>query len=697
MTDARRVVWLRTSMPWMGPYLSKRFILDSLRGFLKEAAKSFKGPFPLFDAAMSKIRVNWTSGISLGNVLRTAGSWNEHVAEKAWTCTCSTLPAGWPRVRYDAGSPPHVCARQSEIPWPEQYNGIAYTSSKTKLSPSSEWLAARMEDQYLSIVKRHGLSDNVEVKHLAQLYARATAQRVLCHWRVQHLCSHQVRHLRDGQDAATVISKLWVEITDHATHEVSAICPALALQAIHKTWEFGPLHKEVHFQYGPPEWFGFRDVDELLEHIGHVDCLPAELQPSRLFPRRYWQLPTSRSLPKASDPANSNSHRPVCNRSRTPTCRLDTIMCAAGLALLKQLDVSGHLDIDDPADVPRLYNELAGLFVGEDVVVGNIDADMKGCFTNVPRAESVRAVAFVVHLVQSRGIKAIAVPKQRSMRIAIMCSTLRRKKYYHIVPLPCLADYTFHHCTNCYAVFGSTIQRQVEGHPMGSAFSVFLQRCWCIFKEIGSARRWDSVTLRAPRKRICWTKAFGIWIALLELRYADDVSQTAVTLASSSISHAALQKLLRTRLVARYDSPSSGIQLEFSDNGIFIGLQKVFLDTGEIHIHPAVRHRFLAEDASEVDFPGGFQHVHGWHNSSTAFATLSGLASRAIRLSSSTCLAQSTLVDMLVSFFTSAGMDLESAAHLARKWDLKHVGNPIDCTLAVKDAHSIALALGLWR
>ena len=296
---------------------------------------------------------------------------------------------------------------------------------------------------------------------LASHYSRVNAEKVLRLWRLHQLTQEHIFNDYHGHLAAAHVRKLWAEITDHATHSITAVCPALALKAIHKTWEYGPLHRQVHFEYGPTEKFGFRDMDEIMEHMGDVDCIPKELTPSRLFPRRLWEMPSTRDLPKLSDPANA--HRPLCDRSRAPTNKLDKVLCAVGLAMLRLVEISEHLDIDSPAAVPKLFEELSQAVPHGDVAIANTDADMKGCFTNVPQTGTVRAVEYIVEYLLALGFRAVSVPKRTSQaKSVVVKKNLRKQKGCYVVPLSCLAEYTKHHSTTCFSRFGKIVQKQNE-------------------------------------------------------------------------------------------------------------------------------------------------------------------------------------------------------------------------------------------
>ena len=474
-----------------------------------------------------------------------------------------------------------------------------------------------------------------------------------------------------------------MEIKDHAAHQVQIICPRLALEAIHKVWEYGTWASKDHFSYGEVHEHGFRDIDDLIDEISTVDFLPPALQPIKLAGRHRseWDIARSRTLPKESDPGGS--HRPLCNRENYPTARLDGILCRAGITCLRALDVSEHLDVDRPVEVVKSFECLQkAMSAGSGLRIVDEDHDMKGCFTHVPQKETVRAVIYVTAVVVEMGVQLVQVPSAKRSTLPCIVSARARDGYIG-VPVDKLAQYAQHHCKFCFSRLGGVVQRQVEGHPMGSAYSVFLQRCWCVFRELYFSRTLDVYTIRRAHHRVVHILFCGSWVALLEVRYADDVSQTAVVDASSDVSEALLKDLLRQRREARYYQLNGrGVTLAPGDCGHFIGLTKTIDSQIGLLLQPSCR--VMSDDANDFTFQAtsALPHHLGWHPPSLSFATLSGLASRAISLSSNVDLALVSLVEYLETYVASSEIPPSVLLALARKWDRLHPCAATSCVAA---------------
>ena len=304
-----------------------------------------------------------------------------------------------------------------------------------------------------------------------------------------------------------------------------------------------------------------------------MDWLPDYLRPSRLAGRRRsrWCLGSSRTLPKNSDPAGA--HRPLCDRSGTPTAELDSILCRAGVFVLRTFDCSEHLDIDDPKCVVDCFQELSADY-HTSVRVVDADYDMKGCFTHVPQVETVQAVRYVCDDAVARGYAVIHVPKKRASSASPVWNGSRRDGLLP-VDVALLPRYAAHHCAFCFAWFGKVLQRQIKGHPMGSAFSVFLQRCWAMFRELYFSRSLDVSALRTPGCRVAFVFFLGIRLRLLEVRCADEVSQTAILPSDADLPDHLVQFFLRERLETLYHKRDGrGVTLVPGERGVFTGLVK---------------------------------------------------------------------------------------------------------------------------
>ena len=102
---------------------------------------------------------------------------------------------------------------------------------------------------------------------------------------------------------------------------------------------------------------------------------------------------------------------------------------------------------------------------------------------------------------------------------------------------------------------------------MGSVFSVFLQRCWAVFRELYFSRTIDLHSLRGVGSRVRTLKIGGSWAYLLEIRYADDISQTIAAPAASGILPSRLVSFLRDRLLLRYEKLNGkGVTIEAGED-----------------------------------------------------------------------------------------------------------------------------------
>jgi hypothetical protein len=160
------------------------------------------------------------------------------------------------------------------------------------------------------------------------------------------------------------------------------------------------------------------------------------------------------------------------------------------------LDPLHHLDTDRPADVVQEFRNLSKLAEGDaSLLLINEDWDMKGCFTNVPLAEVALAVEWLQAAMTLCGVTHFMAPRRKTdhSEVLIMGGDLKT----HIqVSMEDLVTYCGHHNTHCFSLFGARLQHQQTGLPMGSAYSVFLQRAWSTWREVQHYRvyRWPEHT-----------------------------------------------------------------------------------------------------------------------------------------------------------------------------------------------------------
>ena len=299
--------------------------------FFRALHCEYSGALPCLDPRTFTARICWTSAPSIADIVCTSRHWRLQQHWSSWPCTCSVFAPSWPRVRCPITGVQHVCARQEEIPWPTNLAWLASWSCRTRIRPSAAFVRKRVESAFLAFAVDRSLADNEIIRTAARSGADSVASAAAADWRLADLCVTLPHDVAAVHNAAAFVRDLWVEVRDHATHRFQAVCPALALSAIHKVWEFGSGATGEHFVYGTPSCFGYRDIDDLLGAVRSPPNLSPELQPVRLAKRRRgtWELGCCRTLPKHAAPAGS--HRPLCNREKYPTSELDSIMCQAGV------------------------------------------------------------------------------------------------------------------------------------------------------------------------------------------------------------------------------------------------------------------------------------------------------------------------------------------------------------------------------
>ena len=207
------------------------------------------------------------------------------------------------------------------------------------------------------------------------------------------------------------------------------------------------------------------------------------------------------------------------------------------------------------------------------------------------------------------------------------------------------------------------------------------------FRDLYFTNTLDTVTLRTPGSRVARIFTQDAWILILEMRYTDDVSQSATWPCSSSVTEAFVRCLLRDRRNLRYRKINGkGINLEPGESDLFIGLLKSYDPFRGILLRPTCTFNATEPDPTDILFKSGVQHYLGWCPSRVPYATLCGFAARSISLSSTSSLASDALTDFFELFLTSGAYPSVRLSRLAAKWDGAHRVAPVSCATALSRA-----------
>jgi hypothetical protein len=291
------------------------------------------------------------------------------------------------------------------------------------------------------------------------------------------------------------------------------------------------------------------------------------------------------------------------------------------------------MDSDRPATIVTDFMEAnaaaTAAFDGNMSFI-NDDFDMKGCFTNVPTGETQMAVEWLVQTCISRGLHDIWSP--HSLRSTLPPQLSPAPRTHLRIPLTCIPTYTMRHNTDVYSTFGTMLQRQTQGLPMGSAFSVFLQRCWCTWREAMYTLYYTPQDTSRTHRHIV-LHIHDHTAILLEHRYVDDVSQIAL-FKHDTPPHTIqlLRDILEHRRQCRYQQilHDGGITWGAGDELTFIGLQKTFCPHTGLHLSPRMVHTMQLYDDNEQDYTIKSlpPHNDSWCRRTQLYATIAGMLTR---------------------------------------------------------------------
>ena len=275
-----------------------------------------------------------------------------------------------------------------------------------------------------------------------------------------------------------------------------------------------------------------------------------------------------------------DSRRPLVNRSRWPTTRIDGLTSRC-LDWVSSAFIPAHLHID----ICRTDLSLKSVahFSSHPCrgVVHAVGGDVESCFTNITHQLVTQSWSFYHACLRNR-VPGISAPRARSGKAAPFIYPRGSRGNLISFKLGDIEAVIHHHLRTSWFVVGILVGKQIEGIPMGSALGTALARMVLIFLDVVfySFQRPPEIF---PEHRVQCLSVLGADIVLLELRYMDDVIgfwKGPPGLSESDCR--GISDWLWERLCHRYPLP-----LERDNSGVFVGLAFELTTAGQISVRPA--------------------------------------------------------------------------------------------------------------
>jgi hypothetical protein len=261
-----------------------------------------------------------------------------------------------------------------------------------------------------------------------------------------------------------------------------------------------------------------------------------------------------------------DDRRPIVDRSQWPTNCLD-VPAARALDWISGQFLPAHLH----ADLQRTdaFLPLVSCFnrgVAGSCSSGIVAGDIASCFTNIKHVHVRSAWHFYKTFLLDRAPRISAPKRHRKGTVRLGDVTQSLAGFFITFDLDDLEAIIEHHLQTGWFRLGTTLGREVEGLPMGSAIAGALTRMVLIYFDI--MFRASELSRQPSLGRASSLMVMGFLVHILEVRYVDDCMtlwRGPSRLTTEVI--AVIRKVLWARWLKRYPLP-----IEVDTSGTFVGL-----------------------------------------------------------------------------------------------------------------------------
>ena len=185
-----------------------------------------------------KLRMRWTPTPSVLQLVRSAPRFNKAIdSESVCACICAHPRFDkFPKIRG------HVCARQSELPWPDDLVHLKNLPAQTRIVPDERWLLTHVSQSLAELAAkiRDPFREQLPQYHIDEL-CESFSEVIVSDWLSGQFGSEIVQHAITVQPIRAIQSLcqgLFVDVLDKNPSAFCAICPWLVREAAANIFEY---------------------------------------------------------------------------------------------------------------------------------------------------------------------------------------------------------------------------------------------------------------------------------------------------------------------------------------------------------------------------------------------------------------------------------------------------------------------------
>ena len=198
----------------------------------------------LFTRGKLKLKISWVPVPSVLQLIRTAHKYNRDLdSESECACICSKPEfANFPRKLG------HVCARQSEIPWPEHEAHLRNLPVQTRVVPDIQWGSMRLTKSLSQLAERiRDPFSTIDCQRKADETCQQFVTEILREWGLsgdgleRPLPGHLITMMH-VQTIRTLCKGLFIDVLDKNPSAFGATCPYLVRKLAAGIFEYPLVH-----------------------------------------------------------------------------------------------------------------------------------------------------------------------------------------------------------------------------------------------------------------------------------------------------------------------------------------------------------------------------------------------------------------------------------------------------------------------
>lgn len=220
---------LSIALPWCGSQANIAGTMKSIQDFATGLFSMGACQPSVFDNGRVRCQLRWEPAHTIIDIIRTAPIYNRHI-DDAYFCACSChefAELGWPMLQALDGTH-HVCARQSEIPWPPALRFFTNMSVHAHVLPKPCKMAEMIANGFVHMAEKlkDPFSSNISSDQI-RAFSLEHSRELLKYWNLGSNSEKEYIPATMAAEIKKLCHGLFIETLDKNTSEFVCMCPRM--------------------------------------------------------------------------------------------------------------------------------------------------------------------------------------------------------------------------------------------------------------------------------------------------------------------------------------------------------------------------------------------------------------------------------------------------------------------------------------